>query len=138
VCDEHHGRVERDQLALEPFEARHIEMVCRLVEQEQIRISSEGTRKRCACQLSARERLQPAIEIGVHKAEAPHDADRAVTPRVTTRVLQPGLRVRIATERCLVVCSLCHLDLEAPKLILERDQLGGSRQHVLAQRQFAF
>jgi hypothetical protein len=45
VRDEHHAGVERRQLVLEPLEARDVEVVRRLVEQQQIRIASEHPRE---------------------------------------------------------------------------------------------
>ena len=44
VRDEDHRRVERRELALQPLEVRDVEVVRRLVEEEQIRIATERAR----------------------------------------------------------------------------------------------
>jgi hypothetical protein len=43
VGDEDDRRVERLELALEPFEVLHVEVVRRLVQQEQVGASGQGT-----------------------------------------------------------------------------------------------
>ena len=63
VGDEDHGRVERGELALEPLEVRDVEVVRRLVEQEQVGVAAERARERGARQLAARERAQRAVEV---------------------------------------------------------------------------
>ncbi len=60
VRDEDHRRVERLQLALEPLEARDVEMVRRLVEQQQVGVAAERARERGARQLAAGERRAAA------------------------------------------------------------------------------
>jgi hypothetical protein len=50
-------------------------------------------------------------------------------------MLEPRLRIGVATERPLVVGTVRHLLLEAPQLLLERQQVLGAREDVLAQRE---
>jgi hypothetical protein len=50
--------VERLQLALEPLEALDVEVVRRLVEQQQVGVAAERARERGARQLAAGERLE--------------------------------------------------------------------------------
>ena len=45
VRDENHRSIERLQLALEPLEARDVQVVRRLVEQEEIGVASERARE---------------------------------------------------------------------------------------------
>jgi hypothetical protein len=63
VRDEDHGRVERLQLALEPLEACDVEMVGRLVEEQQVGIAAERSRERGPRQLAAGERAQRAVSL---------------------------------------------------------------------------
>ena len=63
VRDEDHGRVERRQLALEPLEALDVEVVRRLVEQEQVGVAGERAAERGAGQLAARERRERPVEV---------------------------------------------------------------------------
>ena len=58
VRDDQDSRVERLQLALEPFEALDVEVVGRLVQEQEIGVAAEGAPQRCAGQLTAGERLQ--------------------------------------------------------------------------------
>ena len=61
--------VERLQLLFEPLEALDVEVVCRLVEEEQVRIASERACQRGTRQLAAGERLEPAVELVVGEAQ---------------------------------------------------------------------
>ena len=90
--DEDHRGVERLQHALEPLERLDVEMVRRLVEQQQVGLRGECPRERRARQLAARERVQRPVEVGVGEAEPAHDRGRAVAPVVAARVLEPRLR----------------------------------------------
>ena len=55
--DEDDRGVERLQLALEPLEALDVEVVRRLVEEQQIRVAAERARERGARQLSPPENV---------------------------------------------------------------------------------
>ena len=101
--DEDHRGVERLQLALEPLEARDVEVVRRLVEQQQVGVAAERARERRARQLAARERAQRPVEVLVGEAEAAQHRGRVVAPAVAARVLEPRLRLRVAVQRRLVV-----------------------------------
>ncbi len=133
--DEDHGGVEGLKLALEPLDALDVQVVRRLVQEQKIRVAGQGTRQRGARQLAARERVQEPVEVSVREAQAPHDAGRPVAPGVAARVLEPRLGVGVAPERRLVVVAAGHRLLERPQLLLERDQVGGAGEDVLAQRQ---
>ena len=106
--DEDHRGVERLELALEPLEALDVEVVRRLVEQEQVGIARERARERRAGQLAARERVERTVEVGVDEPEAAHGGRRAVAPRPAARVLEPRLRLGVAAERRLVVRAARH------------------------------
>ena len=67
-----------------------VEVVRRLVEEEQVRVAGERAGQRSACQLAAREGRQAAVEIVVREAEAAHDRGRVVAPAVAARVLEPA------------------------------------------------
>ena len=135
VRDEDHGRVERGELPLEPFEIRDVEMVRRLVEEKQVGVAAERAGERGARQLAARERAQRPVEIVLREAEPAHDRGRVIAPAVAAGVLEPRLRLGVAVERRLRVISLRHLAFEAAQLVLERDEIARAGEHVLAQRQ---
>ena len=110
-------------------------MVRRLVEQQQIRIAAEHPRERRARQLAARERVEQAVEVLLAEAEAARDRADALAPRVTARVLEPRLRLRVAAHRLRGVLARRHRLLELPQLLLDRDEIGGAGEDVVAQRQ---
>ena len=134
VCDEDDRGVERRQLLLEPLDRGHVEMVRRLVEEEQVRLTGEGARQRGAGELAPRERLEVAFEIRIGEPEAAEDARRAVAPAVAACVLEPRLGLAIATQGLRRVIASGHRLLEAAQLLLGGDEVRGARERVLAQR----
>ncbi len=132
VRDEDDGGVERLELALEPLDALDVEVVRRLVQEQQIRVAGERARQRGARQLAARERVERAVEVGLGEPKPADDARRALSPGVAAGVLEPRLRRRVAVERRGVVGACRHGAFELAQLLLERDQVGGAGEHVLA------
>jgi hypothetical protein len=98
VGDEDHGRVERLQLALEPLEARHVEVVRRLVEEQEIGVAAERPGKGCPRQLPSREAGKRPLEIRRREAEVAGDRVEPLTPRVPTCVLEARLRLGVALQ----------------------------------------
>ena len=137
VRDEDDGRVDRRQLLLEPLHRLHVQVVRGLVQQEQVRAAGERARERCTGQLSAGERLEAPVEVGVGEAEAAEDGGRVVAPAVAARMLEPRLRLAVAAQRLGSVVAACHRLLEPAQLPLGLDQVGRAREGVLAQREAA-
>jgi hypothetical protein len=137
VRDEDDGRVDRRQLLLEPLHRLHVEVVRRLVEEEQVGAARERARERGARQLAAGEGLEAAIEDGVGEAEAAEDGGRVVAPAVAARVLEPRLRLAVAAQRLRRVVAGGHRLLEPAQLALGLDEVGRAGERVLAQRQAA-
>ena len=77
VRDEQHGAVEAVELVLEPLERAQVEVVRRLVEQQQVGVRRERARERGARQLAARERLERALELLVDEPEPAQDRPEA-------------------------------------------------------------
>ena len=73
VRDQDDSRVERLQFLLEPLEAGDVEMVRRLVEQQQIRVAAEGPGERGTRELAAGKRLEGPVEIRLGEAEPTDD-----------------------------------------------------------------
>ena len=134
VRDEDDACVEGRQLVLEPLEARDVEVVRRLVEQQQVRVAAERARERRARQLAAGERVEQAVEIRLAEAEAARDRADALAPVVAAGVLEPRLRLRVAAERLRAVLARRHRLLQLPQLLLDRDEVGGAGEDVIAQR----
>ena len=135
VGDEDHRCVERRELALEPLEVRDVEVVRRLVEEEQIGIAAERARQRRTRQLAAREGTERTVEVFLGEAETAHNGGRPVAPRVAAGVLEPSLRLGVAVQRRLGVVALRHHVLQAAQLVLERDEVARTGEHVLTERQ---
>ena len=132
--DEDHGGVDRRELLLEPLHRLHVEVVRRLVEQEQVGAAGERAGERGARQLAAGERLEAAVEVGVGEAEPAQDGGGVVAPAVAARVLEPGLRLAVAAQRLGRVVAAGHRLLEPAQLALRLDEVGRARERVLAQR----
>jgi hypothetical protein len=91
VGDQDHGGVDRLELTLEPLEALHVQMVRRLVEEQQVRIARERPRERGPGQLAARERGERPVVVLVDETEPAEDALDALTPRIAPGMLEPRL-----------------------------------------------
>ena len=137
VRDDDARGVEARQLALEPFEARDVEMVRRLVEEQQVGIPGERSAERRTGQLAARERAEASVQIVVVEPEPTKCRARAVAPVVAACMLEPCLGGRVRGHRLLVVGAPGHRPFQARELLLGRDQVGRAREHVVAQRQSA-
>ena len=89
--DQHDRGVEAHQCVLEPLQRRDVEVVGRLVEQQQVGRAGQGPAQRGAGQLAAGERLQRAVEVGVVAEAQAVQSERALAPGVAAGVLEPGL-----------------------------------------------
>ena len=134
VRDEDHGRVDRLELALEPFEVLDVEVVRRLVEEEQVGAAGERSRERRPRQLTAGERAERAVEVVVGEAEPSHGCSCAIAPGPAPGVLESSLRLRVAAQRRLVVGAFRHGGLQAAQLALDVQQVTGAGERVLAER----
>ena len=112
VRDEDHCRIDRLELALEPFEVLHVEVVRRLVEEEQVRAARESARERGTGQLAAGERPERSVEIVVGEAEAANGRGRSVAPCPTACVLESRLRLCVPPQCRCVVRAFRHRFLE--------------------------
>src|SRR5581483_8223178 len=111
-----------------------VEVVRRLVEQQQVGLSRECARQRRTRQLAAREAVQRPLEVVVREAEAADDRARTVAPVVAARVLEACLRLRVAPKRRRVVRAARQRRLERAQVGLGRGEVGGTREDVLAER----
>ena len=99
VRDEQHAAVEIDQQFLQPFDAGDVEMVGRLIEQQQFGLRDERARERDALLEPARERADARIAIQAKPRNARLDAGLRA-PAVG--VLEFGLQFVHAIEQCLI------------------------------------
>ena len=134
VGDEDDGRVEFLQVALEPLQRLDVQVVGRLVEQEQLRLGGQHSRERGPGQLSAGERAQLPPELGVAEAEAVQRRLGLVAPAIAAGQLEPRLGRGVGVERRLAGRAR-HPRLEALQLGLDLQDPGQAGEDVLAQRQ---
>ena len=136
VRDEHDRGVERHERLLKPLERLDVEVVRRLVEQQQVRVAGERAGKRGARELAAGERLQRAVEVVlVVEAQAAHHRGRAVAPGPAAGVVQARLRARVRVEGGLVAVG--HRLREARQVLLDGDEVRAAAEDVVAQREVA-
>ena len=133
--DEDHSRVERLELPFEPFEALDVEVVRRLVEQEQVRIDGKRARQRGARELSPREGCELPLEVLVAKPEPTRSLGDSVAPVPAAGVLESCLRLGVPAHGRFVVCARGHIVLEAPQLVLDGEQVASAREDVLPERE---
>ena len=136
VRDQDHRRVERLQLLLEPLEVLDVEVVRRLVQQQQVGIAGERAGERGARQLAAGER-RPAAGRGRARRSrgraAPPSRGRATCSRPRARAA-PALPRTGRSVACVVVAR-GHRLLQRAQLLLGLDQVARAGERVLAQRQ---
>jgi hypothetical protein len=106
-------------------------MVRRLVEEQQVGVAAERACERGAGQLAAREGVELTVEVRLGEPEPAHDRRSAVTPRVAAGMLEPRLRLGVASQRCVAVIARGHCLLEAAELLLDGDQVRGAREDVV-------
>ena len=134
VRDQRDRSVEADECLLEPLEGLDVEVVRRLVEQQQVRADRERASERRARELAAGERVQAAVEIGLGEPQPARHHGRAIAPQIAAAGLEPGLRARVAVERLLVGLAGGHALLERGELRLDLQLLGAAGEDVVAQR----
>jgi hypothetical protein len=93
VRDEDDRGVERRELGLEPLEALDVEVVRRLVEQEEVGVDRERPREGGAGELASGERVQLAVEVVLPEPE-PADRLRGVVapPPAAPAAIAPSSR----------------------------------------------
>ena len=136
--DEDDGGVERDEVLLEPLERLDVQVVGRLVEEEQVWVAGERPCERAARELAAGEGGEAAVEVAVAEAEAVERAEGAGAPAIAAGMLEAGLHARVAVEDVGFVGRLGHRALQAGELLLERHQVAAAAEHVVAQGEIAF
>jgi hypothetical protein len=134
VGDQDDRRVKARERLFQPLERLDVEMVGRLVKQQQIGVAGQRPGQPGAREFAAGERPRRPSQVGSGvEAEAGEVAECPFSPVIAARVFESGLGLRIATERAVVVRAGRHLVFEPRELGLDRDQLARAIEHVLAQ-----
>ena len=128
------------QRPLEPLERRDVQVVGRLVQQEEVRLRRQCAGERRAGQLPARERGEVAVELVHLEPEPAHGLARLVAPSVAACDLEAGLGVRVRGQggvagvgrHPLLQLSQPALDLEHPAQAA--DDVVAERQIEVARR----
>ena len=101
VRDQDDRRVESYKRLLQPLQRLDVEVVGGLVEQQDVRGGGERAGQRSARELTARERVEAAVEVVLAEAQPAGHRGCAVAPQVAAARLQPCLRTRVAGEQRL-------------------------------------
>ena len=133
VGDQDDGRVEVDQVALQPLQRGDVEMVGGLVEQQQVGLGGQRPGQRGAGQLAAGEGRELALALLGAEAEPAQHFQDLVAPAVAAAGFEPVLGGRVGGHR-LLVDALRHLPLEALELGLGGDHVGAAGEDVVAER----
>ena len=98
------GGVERGQLALEPFEARDVQVVRRLVQEEEVGVAAERRARATRGSAPRRRTCRGCRSRSLSAKPRPRTTDGgAVAPGVAARMLEPRLRLGVAVQRGRVV-----------------------------------
>ena len=124
--DQDDGGVERLQVGLEPLQRRDVEVVGRLVEQQQVGVAGQRAGQRGARELATGEGPEVAVQVGVAEAEPVQRRVDALAPVVAAGVLEPRLRAPVRVEGGVVGRAGGHRLLELGQPRLERQQLGAA------------
>jgi len=133
VGDEDDGGVEIGQITLEPLERGDVEVVGRLVEEQELGAGGERTRQRRPGQLAARECDEPPLGVLVAEPEAGEHGEHLIAPAVAAGEVEAGLGVGVRAHRLLGVVAAGHRPLEAGEALLERDHFGAAGEDVVAE-----
>ena len=133
VRHEHHSGVEPGEVVLEPLDGVGVEVVGRLVEEQDVRLGRQGAHQRRPCQLAARERAQRPVEVGRREAEPARHGLEPGPPRVAARPLELALGGVVAAQDG-VGGMLGHPRLELAQLGLELLRLRGPGADVRPER----
>ena len=119
------------QLAFKPIEALEVEMVGRLVEQQNVWLGRQGARECGAGQLAPGERRQLAVHVAVFEAEATQDRLDVHAPAVATSLVERELRIRVGVHGGIRMVAASHRGLEFAERTLDSldvaEQLGDIR-----------
>ena len=113
--------VDRREQLLEPLDRLDVEVVRRLVEEQQVGLRGERARQRGPRQLAARERRERPVEVGVGEAEPAHDRrrrGRASRSRPRARAAPAPTRSCDSVLRSWSPAAIARLELA--QLLLER------------------
>ena len=133
VGDEDDGGVEVDEVALQPLERGDVEVVRRLVQQQQVGAGGKRAGERGPGQLAAGEGREPALGRLLAEAEAGEDGEHVVSPAVAATGFEPLLRRCVGAHRLLVGLAPPHRLLEAGQLGLGLLHVGAAGEDVIAE-----
>ena len=106
VRDEHHRAGVVGQVLLEPVARRQVEVVRRLVHQQQVRPRQQQLGERDAHLPAARELLRPALVVGEREAEPLQHVRDAGVDLVAAEVLEALGHLGVALEQLLVAARV--------------------------------
>ena len=124
VRDQHDGAAHLGDRFLEPFGALHVQVVCGLVEQQDVRTGDQSARERCAGQLAAREHRQRIGQARIGNPQPAGDACHPRAPVIPAGALERGMRPLVGGEHLRARVPAGHPGLELGQLGFGGDRVG--------------
>ena len=93
----------RQEIAFQPFQHVHVEMVRRFIEEQIIRPADEGLGQIDARLLAARKALDRPVHVGFRKAQALDDFPRHRFVFIAAEPLEPFLHAGIAVHQAFII-----------------------------------
>ena len=134
VRDEHHRTAHLGDRILEPLGALHVQVVGRLVQEQDVGPCDQGAGERRAGELTAREDRQRVGQARVRDTQPPRDAHHPGAPVVPAGALQGRVRALVGREDLGAGVPGGHAGLELGELGLGRDGVGHAFCDVLLER----
>ena len=122
------------QESLQPLDRCQVEVVGRLVEEQQVGVLEQQPRERDAHHPAARELADVALHVGLGEAEAGQDAPRLGLQRPAAELLEPMLEPAVLVHQLgqLVLGRRprSQLGLDVPHPALDAAHRAGAGQHL--------
>src|SRR5512138_3110583 len=109
------------KIALEPFDCPNVEVVGRLIEQQEVGVDQQQPRQMSARALSAREMIEGHFKIGWIEAESGQYLSDADLVDIAAELLEVMLERSIPVERLVPFRRVGHLRFELFQLTLHAD-----------------
>ena len=124
----------RQEIAFQPFQHVHVEMVRRFVEEQIVRPADEGLGQVDARLLAAGKALDRPIHIGFRKAQALDDFPRHRLVFIAAEPLEPFLHAGIAVHQAFIIGMGLHGLFDSLQILFQLHDILPGLGNRLAQR----
>ena len=124
VGDQHEAAGAARQIALQPFARRQVEVVGRLVQQQQVGAAQQHPAERDAHLPAARQLADRPVAVGLIEPQAMHDGADLAVPFVVAAALQPLDDLTVGGQHRFAVVPAGHARLQVRRPRRRRVQVG--------------